>query len=307
MTQADSQQTTTKGKGKAFFDRAEQIAETGNWDFAIEMYLEGIQREPDNLEQGHKPLREVAIKRKAQGGKGPGMMDLLKRRTGKDALTNLVNAEYLLAKDPGSVAHMEQFMRAAAKLELKEVVHWIALILLEAQRQAKKPSKRILVEITRALDSVEDYANAVAACDMALQQDPADGDLRSLLRDLSAKYTIKSGRYDQEGDFTKGVKDLDAQKKLMQQDSLVKDEDYLLEQIKKARQEYLEAPKVAGKINALVDALLKMENESYENEAIDVLAKAHKDTGAYQFKMRMRISPIRILNWYAPVSLWALA
>ena len=73
---------------------------------------------------------------------------------------------------------------------------------------------------------------------------------------------------------------------------MLKDEDYLLEQIRRTRQEYLESPSVAGKINNVVDALLKMENESYENEAIDILTKAHKDSGAYQYKMR--IGDIRI-------------
>ncbi|GAG43719.1 unnamed protein product, partial [marine sediment metagenome] len=29
---AEAQQTISKGKGKAFFDRADQVAETGNWD-----------------------------------------------------------------------------------------------------------------------------------------------------------------------------------------------------------------------------------------------------------------------------------
>jgi tetratricopeptide (TPR) repeat protein len=139
---------------------------------------------------------------------------------------------------------------------------------------------------------VEDYAQAVQACDMALQHNPDDGELRNALRNLSAKYTIQAGRYEEEGDFTKGVRDMDKQQDLMQQDSLVKDEEYLLDQIRKSRQEYLDSPRVQGKINSVVDALLKMENESYENEAIDILAKAHKDTGAYQYKMR--VGDIRI-------------
>ena len=47
------------GKGQAFFDRADQVAETGNWDFAIEMYLQGIEREPDNIERGHEFLAHL--------------------------------------------------------------------------------------------------------------------------------------------------------------------------------------------------------------------------------------------------------
>jgi tetratricopeptide (TPR) repeat protein len=112
------------------------------------------------------------------------------------------------------------------------------------------------------------------------------------MRSLSALYTIDKGKFEEEGDFTKGVDDLEAQQKIQKKDALVQDEEYLLEQIRKCRQDYLENPHVAGKINNAVDALLKIENESYENEAIDILAKAHKDSSAYQFKMR--IGDIRI-------------
>ena len=294
MAQEQPSTTPTTGTGKAFFDRAGQVAATGNWDFAIEMYLEGIQREPGNVEHGHQPLREVALKRKAQGGKGPGMMEQLKRRPGKDPVINLVNAEHLLAKDPGSVQCMLQTLKAARKLELTDVVSWIAKILLQSQQQANKPSKRILLEVTKAFESVEDFALAVRACDMAIKRDPDDGELRNLMRNLSARFTISRGRYEEKepGEFTERVADMEKQKELMQQDSLVKDEEFLLEQIRKARQEYLESPKVPGKINAVVDALLKMESEAYENEAVDILTKAHKDSGAYQFKMR--IGDIRI-------------
>jgi hypothetical protein len=57
--------------GKKFFDHGDQVALTGNWDFAIEMYAMGIRWEPSNMERGWHKLREVAMKRKAQGGKGP--------------------------------------------------------------------------------------------------------------------------------------------------------------------------------------------------------------------------------------------
>jgi tetratricopeptide (TPR) repeat protein len=127
---------------------------------------------------------------------------------------------------------------------------------------------------------------------MARQYEPNDPVLQDANRRLSAQHAIQIGGYEQEGDFTKGVKDMDHQQELMQEDSMVQDEEYLLDQIRKARQEYLESPKVAGKVNAVVAALLKMENEAYENEAIDILTKAHKDSGAYQFKMQ--IGDIRI-------------
>ena len=292
MTSAETNDSPNAGKGKAFFERADQVSETGNWDFAIAMYLEGISREPENLDRGHKPLRKVSINRKAQGGKPAGMIDQIKRRPCKDPVRNLVNAEYLLSKDPGSVQNMMQVLQAARKCDLIGLVHWISLIILESQRQTKKPSKRILVDLVSAFELARDFSMSVQACDMAIQVDPDDGELRDRMRSLSALYTIDKGKFEEEGDFTKGVDDLEAQQKIQKKDALVKDEEYLLEQIRKCRQDYLENPHVAGKINNAVDALLKIENESYENEAIDILAKAHKDSSAYQFKMR--IGDIRI-------------
>jgi len=291
MTQTESQAAPApdEGKGKAFFDRADEVADTGNWDFAIELYIEGIKREPGQLERGHLPLRRVAMTRKSQGGKGPGMREQFKRRGGKEPIDALANAEYLLAKDPGSLAYMEQVMRAAEKLDVGDVVEWICDIMLESQRQAeeKKRNKRILGVLIDSYTNIEQYAKALQACEMALAANPNDAALPERMRELSAKYTIQKGKYDQEGSFTRSVKDLEKQEELVQRDAMVKSTEYLARDVERTRQEYLESPEVPGRIGAFVDALLRFEEESYENEAIDVLAKAHKDLGAYQFRMRI--------------------
>ncbi|MHC4294325.1 MAG: tetratricopeptide repeat protein [Planctomycetota bacterium] len=283
---ADAQMESPAGKGKVFFDRADQVAETGNWDFAIELYLEGIQREPGNIQRGHQPLREVALKRKVQGGKSAGMIEALKRRGGKDPAENLANAEYLLAKEPGSVSHMVQTLKAARVLGEGGLIKWVSNILLEAQRQGKQ-NKNVLLLLADAFQDIEEYASAIAACEMAQQLAPKDQTLPDRLNELSAKYTIKKGGYDQEGSFAKGIKDLEKQKELMQKDALVKGGDFLRNQIDVARKDYEQSQTVPGKINALVDALLKTQDDGDENEAVGVLTKAHKDIGAYQFKMRI--------------------
>jgi tetratricopeptide (TPR) repeat protein len=281
------------GNGSAFFDRADQVASTGNWDFAIEMYLEGIIREPDNMDRGHKPLREVSLKRKMQGGKKPGLGDTLKCRGGKDPVQTLRNAEYLLAKDPGNVGYMEQVLSAAVKLDLSELVKWIGQIILESQRLAKKADKRILMMVTKAFAGAREFSSAVTACKMALDISKDDNELMDMLRDLDAKSTIKAGQYDQEGSFTKGVKNKEKQRELMEKDKLVSSKSFQEEQIEKAQTDYLANPLVPAKILGYVDALLKIEDDATENMAIDVLTKAHKDTSAYLFKMRIGDIKIR--------------
>lgn len=287
MSEDQEKTSDNAGKGKAFFDQADQVAETANWDYATEMYVEGLRREPENLERGHKKLREVGLKRKIQGGKGPGMIEQIKRRGGKDPIETMANAAYLLARDPGSEVFMEAFMQAASALDLKEVVRWIGEILIESQRQAKKQNKRICLNCTDMMEKFEHYDLAVQVCKLAQQAAPNDSDIETRMGHLGAKYTMAKGKYGQEGDFLKGVKDIEVQKQLLEKDSLVKTSGYLEQQIAKAREEYEETPLVPGKINGLVDALLKTNDEGNEYEAIDILNKAFDDTESYRFKMRI--------------------
>lgn len=280
--------SASAGKGAAFFKRAEQVAEMSSWDFAIEMYLQGIKREPDNVARGHQGLREVSLKRKSQGGKSAGMVEQLKYRGGKGPVEKLANAEYLLAKEPGSVGHMIAVMKAAVEADLPLVVKWICDIVLEAERQAKKPNKGVLVQIIQAYEGAREFAQAIHACQLALQANPDDDALQTKLRDLSANNTMKQGKYDQEaGDFTKSVKDMGKQKELARSEYIQQTRQAMEERIEAARKEYVAAPTAQGKVHGLVDALLKIEEETYENEAIDVLNKAFRDTSAYQYKMRV--------------------
>ena len=288
----EDSQDHSSSKGKAFFERGDQVAATGNWDFAIEMYLEGIARDLNNVEQGHEPLRDVSLKRKSQGGKGPGMIEKMKRSRGKTPEEKLVNAEYLLAKEPGSVQYMVQLHAAAAQLELTETLGWICGVMLDAQRVDEKPSLRVLELITRTYDDLEEYVLAIRACEMAINLDPNNGDLHNMLKGLAAKQTIQAGKYDQEGEFTKGVKDMAGQQDQMEKDRTVKQEVYLKQEAERAIKAYEAEPEEPGKIMAAAKALTAIEDETYENQAIDILAKAHRDMGAYQF--RMQIGDIRM-------------
>jgi tetratricopeptide (TPR) repeat protein len=279
------------GPGDAFFTRAEQVAETSNWDFAIKMYLDGLSRDPDNVERGHEPLRQVALKRKAMGGKGAGMMDKLKAKS-KDPLEQMLRSEALLAKEPGAIEFMMLILKSAQALELSETTQWIAGVVLQAQKAVAKPSKRVLIEVANAFAALELYPRGLAACDLAKEVDPNDALINQLISEMSTKYTILKGKYGEKGDFTKGVLDMDKQMELVQQDSMVQDKRFLAGQIEKTRAEFLASPDVPGKVNAYVDSLLKVEDETNENQAIEALNQAYEASGAYQYKMR--IDDIRI-------------
>lgn len=286
----------TTGKGKPFFDRADQVAETGNWDFAIEMYLQGIAREPEAMERGHRRLREVALARKASGGKPAGFFEKMKHKADKDPVTNLVNAEWQMSREPSSPANWKAIVAAAETGGWPEVLKWAGGVLYDVNRLSDKPSKDVYVFLTDVYERVELFSDAVRTCQMALQKDPRNNELADRLRDLSAQETIQKGHYDQEGDFTKAVKDLEGQMEMVRKDQVSQDEDFMVRQINLAREAYLAEPTVSGKITAFVDTLTRTDDESYEGEAIDVLTKAHNETGTYRYKARIGDIRIRQMN-----------
>jgi len=294
---------TTRGKGDPFFDRADQIVETGNWDYAIEMYLQGISREPEAMERGHHKLRDVALMRKAGGGKSAGLMDKLKHKPDKDPVKNLINALWLMSRDPGDVGVWKQIVQAARKGGWKTLLEWAGGMLFEVNRLSSqnksakdKSVKDVYVFLTDVYEEAELYSEAVRACQMAIQRDPKDENLLDRMRDLSAKETIQKGHYDKEGDFTKSVVDLKGQMDLAKKDQVSQDADYLSRQVEQTRAAYEAEPTVEGKISAFVDALTRTDDESYENEAIDVLTKAYNETTNFRFKSRIGDIKIRQLN-----------
>lgn len=102
-------------KAKQFFDRGRDVAATGQFEYAIEMYLQGLGFDPESTE-AHQALRDISLKRKASGGKTLGMFEAMKLKGGRgDDKQKMLNAEKLLSYDPGNTDHMLAMMDAAAK------------------------------------------------------------------------------------------------------------------------------------------------------------------------------------------------
>lgn len=278
----------SKGKGDAFFNQGDQVASTGNWDYAIEMYCEGLKRDPGNIERGHQKMRDMGLSRTAQGGKPAGFRDKRGHKLGsKDPAENLANASFLWAKDPGSDMCMEQALKAAHASELPEVVRWVTETMLRSQADVPKPSKRLCVVMMEIAEKYEHFDQAVKACQLALVATPDDPKLDQKHGQLGALYTLKKGKYgEDEKDFTDSVANLEEQKRLLQQDSAVQSDEFLEKEIRRAKHEYDESPTVPGKINSYADALLKFEDDAHENQALEMLDGAYQKLGAYQFKLR---------------------
>ncbi len=279
------------GKGKAFFDRARTVAATGNYDFAIAMYIEGLFREPFNIDE-HKALREVAMRRKISGGKtaGGGILGGLtggpkppyKGKTPKEAL---LNNESTLAKDVGNIPAMLAMLRNADLLKLTPLVIWIAPILREANRTTKTPKVEIYTELAETLDKNGEPGRACEAINLAAILKPNDPELASKANYYAAQETMKRGKYGEAESFKDSIKDVQKTKDLLQEENLAKSEEYRRKILEETRAAYEANPTEIQVITKYANALRDMEEEEYENKAVEVLLKAYEVTRIYRLKV----------------------
>ena len=283
-------------KAMAFFSRAEQVAATDNFDYAIDMYIEGLRRAPDALEQGHKPLRHNALIRQGKGGKKPSMMEKMKHSRGKNPLDNMLNAEYLLARDPDNLAFAESMLKAAVAGGYSKTALWIADLLFEASKANEKPNLQTFLLLKASFAALEQYDKAVSACGYAVRLKPNDGALADELKDLSANMAVKKGRYGEQGDFRNSIQDREKQEKLQAQQNVVKSEDYKITAVKDARAALAKQPDLANNIIKLADALADMQDDQAGAEAVQLLKDAYKKSSDFSIKRHQGLLKIKLLK-----------
>ena len=274
-------------KARAFFSRAEEVASTDNYDYAIDLYLEGLHLSPDALEDGHAPLRKLALIRQGRGGKKPSMMDKMKRMKSKGRLEEMLNAEFLLAKDPDNLQHAEAMLKAAVAGGFLRTAEWLALLIFDANRSSDKPSFSTYILLKDCYIKMQMFTKAVAACEHALQLKPKDGPLRDELRDLSASMTMERGKYGKTEDFRGSIRDKAGQEKLQRQESGVKSDDDKKQAVLDAQKKIQAGEVTALNIVELANALFGLETDQGEDEAIRVLRNAHEQTKDFTFLKRL--------------------
>lgn len=274
---------------KKFFDYAHQVAGTGNFDYAIEMFIQGLDKDPEDVAE-HQNLREASLKRKASGGKPLGMF--AKPKPSKDDKQNMLNAEKMLAYDPGNLGHMVDLLQNAQRAGCYETVLWIGPILLKANADAKKPEFNKFIILKDVYKNIHEWARAVEACQYAASMKPDDMELGGELKRLSAERTMFEGKYGSAKSFRESMRNVDTQEKLLQGDKDVQSSDYLLRIARETEDEWRADPNEAGKLSKYVDALLKTERPEMENKAIDILEQTYAKNR--QFRWRQKVGMIKL-------------
>jgi len=280
------QDSQIDSKAKQFFDKANEAGMRYNFDYAIDLYLQGLRVSPDSLQEGHLPLREMALNRQAKGGKKPSFMEKMRYSGGKNPLEQMLNAEYLLARDPENLSYIESMLKAASAGGYTQTVKWIADMLFAANNTSGNPSAHAYILLKDSYEAVGLWDRALAACQYAARLRPEDEEIADEAKRLSAELTVSRGEYDQAGDFRKSIKNREAQEVLQSQQGVVKSKDYRVLAVEAARREYQQNPESSHNIFALAGALADMRTEPAEEEAIKLLDNAYIKRQDFSFKER---------------------
>jgi tetratricopeptide (TPR) repeat protein len=293
MPEQDSQ---AAAKARAFFNKANKVAETKNFDYAIDMYLQGLRYTPDALREGHLPLAELALQRQGSGSKKPSMMERVKRLGGKTPLEQMLNAEYLFTKDPDHLPYAEAMLKAAIAGGYDKTAGWIANVIFQAANASQNPSAHTYILLKDSYKTLGQFDKAIAAIQRAARLRPDDGALADEFKNLSAELTMARGKYDGQGDFRKSIKDRESQEKLQAQASVIKTEDYRVKAVEDARRKIAQNPDLPANIFDMADALSGLETDQAENDAIALLENTYKSKNDFSFKRRAGLLRIKQLK-----------
>lgn len=272
-------------KARQWFQRARTVAETRNYDYAIECYISGLKFDPESI-QYHEELHEVAKRRKVNGGKPAGLKERMTYGGGKNAVEKAMNAEFLWAKDPINHSLAINAAVAAGKAGLPEMAYWMGGIALEVTK-GTKPNKSDFLKLTDLFEQIGAWDKATESIRLAMQQSPGDMAMLKRAKDIEAELTMMKARYDEEGGgFRKSIKDADKQMALEQDDALTRTGAQLDQTIARLRTEYEANTEDYDKLNKLIAVLQEKDTDEAEAEAVKLLEEAAERSGQYRFKMK---------------------
>jgi tetratricopeptide (TPR) repeat protein len=211
----------------------------------------------------------------------------------------MINAEYLLAKDPDHLPYAEAMLKAAVSGVYQQTALWIARLIFEANNSSDKPSLATYLLLKDSYRDLGFFDKAVAACQKALELKRNDGALADELRNLSAQMTVARGKYGEDGDFRKSIRDKDYQDQLHASEHLVKSVDYRARAVEEAKRAYINNPDIPTIIFNYADALIGLDTPEAFADALKVLDDAF--TKSKDFAYRRRSGEMRIRHIKAQV------
>ncbi len=274
-------------KAAVFFDRAKTVHESGNYEYAMQLWLNGLGQDPTSMYGVNAFLKSsevFAVENPKKGSKATkSAIAANKGDVGK--FLNALLDFGLKRMDTGNAIKVTS---AAAKINLKEAVKMLGQHALSLVQNDPKQKKEMFVKLLDAFEQAEVFDLAAVAGDHAMRLDQTDAELQARVRNMLAQNTMTSGGYDtdEEGGFRKNIRDADKQLELAQQDSIAKTGSTKDAIVKTTEAAYAARPDDIPTLTKYAKALLDRGRGSDELKALTLYNKAFKETGVFRFRQQ---------------------
>jgi tetratricopeptide (TPR) repeat protein len=272
-------------KAKAFFDRAKSVHDSESYEYAMQLWLNGLRQDPSNMVGFNGFLRSAEVYAVENPKKGVSK-ETKSAISAKGNLGKYINALLEFGLKRMDVGTAIKATSAAGKLQLKEPTKAIGEHALMLAKNDPKAKKDMFVKLLDAFEDANVFQLAAFAGELACQMDRSDGELEVRVRNMLAAQTMSSGGYDdaEEGGFRKNIRDADKQLELEQHDSVAKTGSTKDDIITKTAADYESRPDDLAALGAYATALLDRGKNSDEVKAMSLYGKAYKASGQFRFR-----------------------
>ncbi|MBN2582100.1 MAG: tetratricopeptide repeat protein [Planctomycetes bacterium] len=282
-------------RAKGCFDRADDAARRNNFDYAIELYLEGLRCTPDDVERGHKALFETAVRRlgagknKSWGTRTAGIKSNMLQMTGKKKEAFL-EMERSMAGKPDNYLDLAALAQMALNLNLQGSPLFFADKALESARRMGKLSETLCVQMADIYEARAKHRTAMMTLMEAEHLDKTgSGRHMKRIRDLAARTTLGAGLEDADS-FHDRIRDQETardsamQKVLTAEDELVARAEKLTEQLK-------ETP---NDLNLMITIGDTYTRAGRDEEAMAAYRKARTASGGADYRIKVKMDDLRM-------------
>lgn len=286
-------------KAAKFFEPAKIRHESGNYEYAAQLWMQGLAWDPTDLEAVKAFWQTIQKFGETQKKKSPSKEMLKAASEAKGPLrrflSELLNASFRWEDSLVVLKAAE----AAVEVESVAVADLFATRTYGLARQDKKPRKDIFVRLMRVFSQTGNFKLAVESGEIARQLDPSDGELQASVRNMMAQQTMSSGGFDQAGEsggFRKNIRDAQRQAELEASDRLVRTEEEKEKLVEAAKRDLDASPDDPTLIDRYGSELLKRNKPGDLIRAMNHYAQAYQRTKQYRFRQKSGEIQLRLMR-----------
>lgn len=275
-------------QANAWFDRARQMADSGNYESAFAFFTNGFKLDPRDINV-QKEVLQIAINYYNDGGL-KATAKQIKQIVGSTNVEKFVTSLFIWWHDVMNAKHGIKAITAAVAADQHSFGTSMAdTIISISAKDGKSLSHKELKALMHLFRSTGAWDQAIKVGQAALAAKPDDAVLERELNELAAERAMTEGGYgdigSEEGGFRKFVKDIDKQRELEEDESLAGSAGSDERKAARAKKDFEEDPNSPDNVSTYVKILRKQDTAETIKLAFQVLMHGYKTTKQYRFRM----------------------